>query len=162
MLRPGLAADLPCIERLLRESGLPIEGVAEAFARQPADFLVGEAAGAGGASRPIAVAGLEVYGSVALFRSAAVDPAWRSHGLGARLMRGLIALAESRSVAALYLLTTTAEEYFPRFGFTRVRRADVPEAIARTSEFQTACPQSATVMMRSVSPTSSRSAHASS
>ena len=160
-VRSATGADLPHVERLLRESGLPTEGVAELIATHPGDFLVGEVAAADGSRHTVAVAGLEVRGPFALLRSTAVDPAWRAQGLGARLTRELIALAESRSVEALFLLTTTAEEYFPRFGFTRVSRDDVPRAIAATSEFRTTCPQSAAVMMRPVTVSSERSAHAS-
>jgi N-acetylglutamate synthase-like GNAT family acetyltransferase len=160
-VRSATGADLPHVERLLRGSGLPTEGVPELIATHPADFLVGEVAAADGSPHTVAVAGLEVHGPFALLRSTAVDPTWRAQGVGDRLTRGLIALAESRSVEALYLLTTTAEDYFPRFGFTRVSRDEVPEAIAATSEFRTACPQSAAVMMRVVSVASQRSAHAS-
>ena len=160
-VRPATGADLPHVQRLLRESGLPTEGVAELIATHPADFLVGEVAAADGSRHTVAVAGLEVRGPFALLRSTAVDTAWRAQGVGARLTRGLIALAEARSVDALYLLTTTAEDYFPRFGFTRVSRDEVPQAIAATTEFRTACPQSAAVMMRAVSVAPQRSAHAS-
>lgn len=161
-VRSATGSDLPHVERLLREVGLPIEGVAELIATHPADFLVGEVAAADGLPHTVAVAGLEVHKPFALLRSMAVDPAWRAQGVGARLTRGLIALAESRSVELLYLLTTTAEDYFPKFGFSRVSRDEVPDAIAGTSEFRTACPQSAAVMMRVVTVAPQRSAHASS
>jgi amino-acid N-acetyltransferase len=59
---------------------------------------------------------------------------------------------ESRGLRALYLLTTTAEHYFPRFGFTRVDRSAVPADIRATEEFRSACPASATVMARPLSP----------
>ncbi len=160
-VRAATAADLPHVERLLRDNGLPTDGIAGLIATHPADFLVGEVAAADGSPHTVAVAGLEVRGHFALLRSTAVDPAWRAQGVGARLTRGLIALAESRSLEALYLLTTTAEDYFPRFGFTRVSRDEVPEAIAATSEFRTACPQSAAVMRRVLPAASQRSAHAS-
>jgi N-acetylglutamate synthase-like GNAT family acetyltransferase len=44
------------------------------------------------------------------------------------------------------LLTTTAEAYFPSFGFTVTSRATVPDEIRATGEFRGACPESATVM----------------
>jgi amino-acid N-acetyltransferase len=47
---------------------------------------------------------------------------------------------------ALYLLTTTAERYFPSFGFVKTTRESVPDEIKTSVEFREACPASATVM----------------
>ena len=49
---------------------------------------------------------------------------------------------------ALYLLTTTAEGYFPKFGFERITRAEVPPSVQASVEFATACPASAIVMRK--------------
>jgi amino-acid N-acetyltransferase len=46
----------------------------------------------------------------------------------------------------VYLLTTTAEAFFPHFGFERIERAAVPPRIQNSREFHGACPASATVM----------------
>lgn len=138
-LRAAEARDLPGVERLLVASGLPLDGVREALA----DFVVAEHDGA-----LVGVAGLEVCGGGALLRSVAVDAAWRSRGLGRALVHRMIAESERRAVPALYLLTTTAERYFPSFGFREIARADVPADLARTAEFRGACPASATVMRR--------------
>ena len=62
----------------------------------------------------------------------------------------LVCVAESRGIRALYLLTMTAEHYFPRFGFTVVPRDVVPQEIADTLEFKSACPASATAMTRAI------------
>jgi len=51
----------------------------------------------------------------------------------------------------MYLLTTTAAHYFPKFGFTETTRETVPDDIAATEEFTRACPASAVVMVRPVS-----------
>ena len=58
------------------------------------------------------------------------------------------ALAEAAAAGTrdIYLLTTTAGGYFPRFGFTVVSRADVPASVQASVEFTTACPNTATVM----------------
>jgi amino-acid N-acetyltransferase len=61
----------------------------------------------------------------------------------------VIAAAEARGLHALYLLTTTAEHYFPSFGFKKVAREEVPEAVRATDEFTRACPASAVAMTRS-------------
>lgn len=136
-LRPAKPADLPAVEQLLIGSGLPIDGVRDALT----DFVVAESSDA-----LVGVAGLEVCCSHALLRSVAVAPAWRSHGLGRALITRIISAAEARGIRALYLLTTTAAAYFPRFGFAQVARADVPADVQETVEFKRACPASATVM----------------
>jgi amino-acid N-acetyltransferase len=138
-LRPAIDGDLPGVERLLKASSLPLAGVAENLE----SFVVAESGG-----ELVGVAGLEVCCNNALLRSTAVDPAWRGHGVGRQLVERVIAEAEARGIRALYLLTTTAEHYFPSFGFTRTTRDAVPEEVQATAEFQGACPASAVVMSR--------------
>jgi amino-acid N-acetyltransferase len=145
-LRPATGRDLPAIERLLAASSLPLAGVAENLE----SFLVAESAG----GELVGVAGLEVCCNNALLRSTAVDPAWRGRGVGRQLVERIIADAESRGIRALYLLTTTAERYFPSFGFTRTTRDAVPEEVRATAEFQGACPASAVVMTRELATAS--------
>lgn len=48
----------------------------------------------------------------------------------------------------MYLLTTTAENYFPAFGFRPVDRSAVPTELMASPEFQGACPASAIVMRK--------------
>jgi amino-acid N-acetyltransferase len=139
-LRRAIWRDLAAIEQLLVSSGLPTAGVAEALD----GFIIAESEGD---ERIVGVAGLEYCSAeYALLRSAAVEPEWRGTGLGRRLVRHVIADAESRGIKALYLLTTTAERYFPSFGFAKTERETVPDAIKRSAEFREACPASATVM----------------
>ena len=136
-LRPAREDDLAAITRLLTASDLPLAGVAEILPT----VVVAESDGA-----VVGVAGLEVCGDAALFRSVAVAPDWRSRGLGRALVTRVIADAEARGIRALYLLTTTAEHYFPSFGFRKIARGGAPDAIRATVEFQEACPASATAM----------------
>jgi N-acetylglutamate synthase-like GNAT family acetyltransferase len=138
-LRAARIDDLPVVERLLVASELPLDGVAGALR----DFAVAEADGA-----LVGVAGLEVCGEHALLRSVAVAPEWRSRGVGRALVDRVIADAEARGMRGLYLLTTTAERYFPSFGFQRIARDEVPDDVRATAEFRSACPASATVMAR--------------
>lgn len=154
-LRSAAPADLRAVERLLAASDLPTAGVAELFATRADDFVVADDPDAPG--ELAAVAGLEVCcdgtpNANALLRSVAVQPAWRQHGLGQALVRRVVCRAEERGLRALYLLTMTAEHYFPRFGFAPVERGAVPPEIAATLEFQSACPASAVAMARPVSP----------
>lgn len=139
-LRGATAADLPAIERLLVSSGLPTAGVADALG----GFVVAESVDA---KRIVGVVGLEVCcHEYALLRSTAVEPEWRGSGLGRRLVERAIAEAESRGIKAMYLLTTTAERYFPSFGFVRTSRESVPDEVKQSVEFREACPASATAM----------------
>ena len=136
-IRRAAPDDLAGIERLLAESHLPLEGVREALM----DFVVANAGDA-----LVGVSGLEVCCDNALLRSVAVAPEWRSHGVGRALVTRVISDAEARGIRALYLLTTTAEGYFPSFGFRTTAREAVPDDIRTAGEFQSACPASATVM----------------
>ena len=145
-LRPATAADLPAVERLLAKSGLPTTDVAGLFATRAADFVVADDPLSAG--ELAAIGGLEVCAESALLRSVAVRPEWRLHGLGHELVRRLVCMAEERGLRALYLLTMTAEHYFPRFGFTAVERGAVPAEIAATLEFRSSCPASAVAMER--------------
>src|SRR5690348_14849185 len=136
-LRPAEIADLPAIESLLSAANLPLAGVAESLP----GFVIAESGGA-----IVGTAALEVCCDNALIRSVAVAPEWRSRGLGRALVTRVIANAEANGLRALYLLTTTAEHYFPSFGFQRITRGEVPADIRDTEEFATACPESAVVM----------------
>lgn len=138
-LRRARADDLAAVSRLLADAHLPLDGVEGALR----DFVVAEAKGA-----LVGVAGLERCGMHALLRSVVVSDAWRSRSLGRALVERVIADADAGGIPALYLLTTTAERYFPRFGFREVAREAVPEDVRRTAEFRGACPASATVMVR--------------
>jgi amino-acid N-acetyltransferase len=138
-IRNATNSDFPAVEQLLLSSRLPIEGVREHFS----GFVVAEDAGT------IAGAiGLERYGSAALLRSAVVSPANRGAGVGRQLVESLLQRAREDGIDEVYLLTTTAEKYFPRFGFARTTRAAVPETVKESAEFRGACPDTAVVMRR--------------
>ena len=138
-IRNATNSDFPAVEQLLLSSRLPIEGVKENFS----SFVVAEDAGT------IAGAiGLEKYGSAALLRSAVVSPANRGAGVGRQLVESLLQRAREDGIDEVYLLTTTAETYFPRFGFARTTRAAVPETVKESAEFRGACPDTAVVMRR--------------
>lgn len=145
-LRPGARGDAAAVEALLIEQSLPTAGVAEMFAVDPTQFLLAE-----DGDEVIAVVGIEVCSEHALLRSVAVRSDWQRRGLGHALVARAVAHAEGRGIAALYLLTMTAEHYFLRFGFTRITRDEVPAAIASTVEFTSACPASAVTMRKTLS-----------
>ena len=136
-IRAATTDDLKAIESLLTESELPTAGVKDAIG----GFLVAEVD-----DRIVGVVGMEYCGKFGLLRSTAVRPEWRGKHVARRLVERIIAKAEARGIHALYLLTTTAERYFPSFGFQLTGRDAVPAEIKATGEFREACPDSATVM----------------
>src|SRR5215207_6361918 len=118
VVRTATPDDLAAVEQLLTASGLPLDGVRDAFST----FVVAHTG-----KELVGVAGLEVCCDNALLRSVAVRPEWRSHGVGRALVTRVVSDAEARGLRALYLLTTTAERYFPSFGFRTISRdGDVP------------------------------------
>jgi amino-acid N-acetyltransferase len=91
---------------------------------------------------------MEHYGTVGLLRSVAVDPARRGTGLGGSLVEYVLGRAGAAGINDVFLLTTTAERYFPRHGFAVASREAVPAALAASEEFRGACPASAVLMRR--------------
>jgi amino-acid N-acetyltransferase len=94
-------------------------------------------------ARVIGVAGLEAYGAVGLLRSVAVDTEVRRSGLGSALVADRLDAARATGLEAVYLLTTSASEYFRRFGFVAASREGAPARLAASPEFSDACPASA-------------------
>jgi amino-acid N-acetyltransferase len=134
--------DRPAIVRLLSDNGLPTDGL-------PANSENVLVARLG--DRVVASAALEIYPDGALLRSVAVEGTQRGSGIGHRIVRAALDLARQRGTESVYLLTTTAETFFPRFGFRRITRAEVPTGVQTSVEFQSACPVSAVVMVTDTS-----------
>jgi amino-acid N-acetyltransferase len=103
-------------------------------------------------SRLVGCAAVEVYGTAGLLRSVAVDAARRGEGLGQRLTAAALDLARTRGVKTAYLLTTTAGDFFPRFGFVRIDRQEMDPALERSAELRGACPASALAMRAELTP----------
>jgi len=123
---------------LLRDAALPTVEVE----RWLPHFVVAERGG-----RAVGAAGLEVHGGDGILRSVVVAPEARGHGLGGRLTDAVIAAAREAGLHRLYLLTTTAEAYFPRRGFRPIDRGDVSADAMQSVEFREACPASAAVLV---------------
>ena len=137
-IRQATARDLGPVETALRESELPLDGLREQFGD---GYAVAESNGT-----VIGAEGIEIYGNDGLLRSAVVVSDWRGKGVGDALTRDRIEWARKRGLRSLYLLTTTAGDYFPRFGFTRADRETAPDAVRRSKEFSEACPSTALFM----------------
>ena len=139
-VRPASAADREEVLALLARCDLPSEGALDQF---PEAFVVAVQADA----RVVGCAAVEQHHGDGLLRSVAVDEKVRGRGIAGRLLAPLLGEADSRG-QSVFLLTTTAEPYFVRHGFTPVPRSRAPEAIQRTSEFSDVCPSSAVLMVR--------------
>lgn len=138
-IRSARPADFAAICELLRSQALPHEDLSKhlrtALVAERAGDILGSAA-------------LEIYGEYALLRSLAVAPALHGQGLGSLLTTRILRLARRQNVAYVFLLTTTASKFFPRFGFTPFPRAEAPASIRQTSEFQRLCPATAVCLVR--------------
>jgi len=139
MIEFATERDLPEIRALLERLHLPLAGVDEhvptMLVARDGEQIVGTAA-------------LEMYADGALLRSVAVEPHLQGRQLGHQLTDAALQMASNRGVTAVFLLTTTAERFFPRFGFEAIGREQVPPSVRASVEFQSACPASAIVMRK--------------
>jgi amino-acid N-acetyltransferase len=94
------------------------------------------------------VVGLELFVTVGLLRSLAVDSSRRGIGLGSKLVAHAEDYARSKGVKSLYLLTVTAEDFFLKRGYQSVKREDAPAPITATKEFSELCPLSSAFMVK--------------
>lgn len=138
-IEPASERDLPEIRALLARLQLPLAGVDEHLrtmlvAREDEE-IVGTAA-------------LELYADGALLRSVAVEPMRQGKLLGHQLTDAALRLASTHGANTVFLLTTTAERFFPKFGFEQITRDQVPQSVRGSVEFQSACPASAIVMRK--------------
>lgn len=136
-MSPGVPQTLPSVLALLRACDLPETGVREAFD----GFMVAQAG-----DEVVGCCGLEVHGKHGLLRSLAVTPQYRGRGLGERLVHAAIERARREGLSAVYLLTTTARDFFVRLGFETCPRDEAPDAIRASWEFRTGCPSTAAFM----------------
>ena len=144
VIRDARAADRDEVGALLRGVRLGEEDLDTAF---PGGYVVAESGG-----RVAGIAGIERYGPHALLRSVAVAEMLRGSGVGEALVRDRLAAAEAEGAEDVWLLTTTAERWFPRFGFVPAERAAIPAPLQASAEVSHACPASAAVLRRASRP----------
>jgi amino-acid N-acetyltransferase len=136
---PAEARDLPAVRRLLVAQNLPLDDV---------DAHYGTMVVAKNGDEVLGAAAVELYADGALLRSVVVSPSVQGQGLGHRLTDAALEIAKRRGVETAFLLTTTAERFFPKLGFEPIARKDVPASVRASVEFQSACPASATAMRK--------------
>jgi len=139
---PARPHDLRGALDLLGRAELTEQDVAERWGHY---FVVREDDG-----RVVGVAGLEVHGEDGLLRSVAVDADYRGQGLATSLVDAALERAKILNLRAVYLLTTTARDYFARREFVDCARETAPAAVRESWEFRAGCPSTAAFMNRTV------------
>lgn len=137
-LRAASTPDLEAAEKLLESCELAADGVDDQFGE---GYVVAERQG-----ELIGLAGVEMHGRHGLLRSVAVAAPLRGSGLGAALVHDRIHWARDHGLESVYLLTTTAAEFFARHGFEVASRDDAPAEIRASKEFSEMCPSTGVCM----------------
>ena len=132
-------SDVAAVRRLLATQHLPLDGIDEHVETMVVAMKGSEVVGS---------AAVELYEDGALLRSVVVDPMVQGQGLGHRLSEAALSIAKDRGRLTAFLLTTTAEKFFPKLGFEQIVRDEVPASVQASIEFQSACPASAVVMRK--------------
>lgn len=139
LIRAATHLDLAAVLGLAREAELPETGIAESIE----SFLVADEAGV-----VIASAGLELYGIDALLRTVVVAAERRGTGVGRSLVEAAVLRARELECGSVYLLTTTAREFFLQRGFEVAARGSAPPGVRDSWEFRSGCPETAVFLRR--------------
>ena len=131
--------DIPRVRPLLAANGLPDTDVGEHIDH----FVL-----AWDRHTLVATVGVELLGNDGLLRSLCVRSDFRGRGIAAALCKRVEAYARNVGVSRLYLLTTTAKEFFEHRGYSVCARDDLPTGVRDTAEFRSLCPSTAVCMTR--------------
>jgi amino-acid N-acetyltransferase len=133
--------DLSKVQALLAANSLPDEDVAEHIDH----FLLAWDNG-----MLVGTVGVELLGTDGLLRSLCVSSDYRNRGIASELCKRVEAYSRNAGVCRLYLLTTTAKDFFAYRGYLVYSRESVPIAVQSTAEFRHLCPCTAVCMVRSL------------
>ena len=137
-IRPATTTDLAAISKLLLTNGLQTDEQVP-----PCQYTLV----ACHQQDLIATASLEQAGAdSALLKSVAVAPHWQGQGIGRQLVYQLMAQARLTKIQRLFLLTSSAVDFFQGCGFCLMDREQVPVDIAATEQFSRLCPSSASCL----------------
>jgi len=120
-IRKRLSADLEAAKRLLRDAGLPLDGL------EATEGWVSEAEG-----QVVGHIAIEPTLDAVVIRSLVVDPSQRGKGLGEDLMKAAEAGAGDRKIV---LKTETIGPWMERRGYRRATLAEVPASVRGTTQF---------------------------
>ena len=130
---------LSYVEGLLKNNGLPSKDIRS----KRECFYIGY-----NGADPVGIGGLEIHGTNGLLRSVVIEQAARGHGFGTALCDSLETTASAGGIETLYLLTTTAVNFFAARGYGEIERTDAPARIQQTTEFDELCPTTAICMKK--------------
>jgi len=143
VFRSATAADLQAVAEFLKSCGLPAQDLTP-------EILDGFELAFAADGRLVGQIGLEAFGDIGLMRSLAVVPELRGQGLGEQLVAHREAEARRAGLSAVYLLTSSAAEYFRRRAYDDVPRETVPAAVASHAQFRSLCPSSARCLRKAL------------
>ena len=98
----------------------------------------------------IGTAGLEIFEDCALLRSVSVVKEEQGKGYGKIINEQIEKYVKESGINCLYLLTTTAKDFFDKQGYCVIKREESPDALKQTTEFTSLCPSSAVVMKKRI------------
>jgi amino-acid N-acetyltransferase len=98
----------------------------------------------------IGTAGLEIFDDCALLRSVSVIKEEQGKGYGKVVNEEIEKYAKESGINCLYLLTTTAKDFFDKQGYCVIKREESPAALQQTAEFTSLCPSTAVVMKKKI------------
>lgn len=136
-IRKATLVEYPTIISLLASHHLPTSDIGQSAIALFVALINNEIVG---------TVGIEKYAPLGLLRSLAVKENFKNQKIGEAMLEKINELCAQEGISDLYLLTTTAEHYFEKHGFSKVERTNVPEAIKQTREFNDICPASAVIM----------------
>ena len=141
IIQQATERDLDAIRKLLDDNNLPTTDIHQ----DNVQLFIGLID-----NKILSVIGLEKYKDIGLLRSLAVNDLFKNQQVGTRLIRHIFDLCVSEHIDKIYLLTTTAEKYFVKFGFTKIERMEAPDILKQTREFKDICPVSAVLMYKNL------------
>lgn len=80
--------------------------------------------------------GLEIASDDGLVRSLAISDKFRGQGVARDLSTALEGYARSKGIKTLYLITTTAENFFAGRGYESIPRESAPDSVKNLDEFR--------------------------
>ena len=98
--------------------------------------------------RVIGTAGLEIFDDCALLRSVSVIDGEKGKGYGKFLTEAMEKYTAESGINCLYLLTTTAKDFFGKLGYCVIKREEAPIPVKQTAEYTSLCPSSAMIMKK--------------
>lgn len=126
--------------QLLKKNNLPTEDInpgTQLFVVEEENNVVGTVA-------------VEYNFNEALLRSLSVSEEKRNAGIGLMLVEFIEDYVQKQGVKSIYLLTTTAENFFLKRGYQKTDRNAVPDFIKNTKEYSVLCSSSSTLMKKAL------------